>query len=209
MSLSVAGSNNDLSTLLRTSGLSADKVAVVQKDVEDLQKSSPSISASVTQPLDSEAFRKALESRIDSDVQSGKLSAGDGDTVKQALGLNETSAADGSSGTASGSTGTTTTAAAAAGSGQAAGPRGGGGGGGSTEKTEVSRTETVSKGVKTTIILYDDGSTDTQTTFTADPDTKTSNDTGASSAEAAQAYGQGADAYRKTLEPGTLFDVKA
>ncbi|MCJ2177309.1 hypothetical protein [Novosphingobium album (ex Hu et al. 2023)] len=208
MSISAVGSSNDLSTMLRTSGLSAEKIAVVQKDVEDLQNSSPSISASAAQSLDSESFRKALESRIDSDVQSGKLSAEDGDAVKQALGLNGTESADGSGDSDSDSADAATTAAAGR-SARAGGPHGGGGGSGSAEKTEVSRTETVSKGVKTTVILYDDGSTETQTAFTSDPDTKPLNDTVPSSVEAAQAYGQGADAWRKSIEPGTLFDVKA
>lgn len=205
MSLSAIGSSNDLSTLLRTSGLSADKIAVVQKDVEDLQKSSPSVSASGTQSLDSEAFRTALESRIDSDVSAGKLSEADGAAVKQALGLTDP-AENGDTEAASGSAGAATASAAATGgSGRAGGP----GGGGTAEKTEVSRTETVAKGVKTTTVLYDDGSTETTTTFTSDPDTKTSNDTGPSSADAAEAYGQGAEAWLKAIEPGTLFDVKA
>lgn len=210
MSISAIGSSGDLSSILRTSGLSADKIAVVQKDVQDLQEStSPSISASGTSSLDSESFRKALESRIDSDVESGKLSEQDGTAVKQALGLTDAASADGSAD--ADADGDTTDAAAGTAASGGAGRAGGhgGGGGGTAEKTEVSRTETVSKGVKTIVILYDDGSSETQTSFTSDPDTKPSNDTGASSAEAAQAYGQGADAYLKTLDPGTLFDVKA
>ena len=206
MSITAIGSSSDLSSMLRTSGLSADKIEIVQKDVEDLQNST-SISVSGAQSLDSESFRKALESRIDSDVEAGKLSEEDGDAVKQALGLNDTGSADGAEGTGSETADAASEASASGGAGRAGG---GGGGGGEAEKAEVSRTETVSKGVKTTVIVYDDGSSETTTSFTSDPDTKPSSDSGSTtSAEAAKAYGQGAEAYLSAIEPGTLFDVQA
>lgn len=56
--------------------------------------------------------------------------------------------------------------------------------------------------MKTTVITYDDGTSDTQTSFTTDPDSKPSSN-------AEKAYGQDAGSYLASLDPGTLFKVSA
>ncbi|MEJ2409171.1 MAG: hypothetical protein P8Y58_00240 [Novosphingobium sp.] len=93
MPIAATGSPSDLSSMLRTSGLSADKIKVVQKNVDDIRKSA-SMPSSAVPPLDGAAFRKALDARIESDVAVGKLSQGDGAAVKQALGLNDAAAGE-------------------------------------------------------------------------------------------------------------------
>lgn len=200
-SISATSSSTDLTSLLRASGLSLKAAEVVQDDVDQLQPTI-STSSSTAQTLDSESFRRALSARIDSDVSNGDLTDEEAKAVKQTLGLEEQITTGSSDETSDdGSSGSSTVS-----SGQSAAPAGGGGGGGGggeEQKTEVSRTETIAKGVKTTIIVYDDGTTETQTSFTTDPDTRPANE------EEGRDFSKRTESYLSSIDPGTLFSVYA
>ena len=73
---SAASSGSTLASLLQTSGLSADKIKIVEGDLADTQQSlASSMSASVSGTVDSTAFRAAIDAKIADDVASGKLTA--------------------------------------------------------------------------------------------------------------------------------------
>jgi hypothetical protein len=107
---------------------------------------------------------------------------------------------------ASADDGATTAGAATGGASKAGGGHGGGGGGGddSANKTELSRTVTVSGSVETTVITYTDGTSDTTT------GAATSEDQARYGDAAAKADGdtKAAD-YLSTIPPGTLVDTEA
>jgi hypothetical protein len=198
---SAASSGSTLASLLQTSGLSADKIKIVEGDLADTRQSlASSMSASVSGTVDSTAFRAAIDAKIADDVASGKLTAKDAEAVGKAL--------DQIEGTASGATPTQWSSlgqAAAAGTARPAGGHGGGGGG--DTKTEVSRVETVAGGIMTTVITYSDGSTETQTSVTTEPDTGSTNAT--SGTKTGKSDEQKAQDYLASLQPGTLFNVMA
>lgn len=201
---SAASSGSTLASLLQTSGLSADKIKIVEGDLADTQQSlASSMSASVSGTVDSTAFRAAIDAKIADDVASGKLTAKDAEAVGKALDQIER-AASGASASADAS-GAASVTAAAAGSARPAGGHDGGGGG--DTKTEVSRVETVVGGIMTTVITYSDGTTETQTSVTTDPDTGSAN--AASGAKAGKSDEQKAQDYLASLQPGTLFNVMA
>jgi hypothetical protein len=96
---SAASSGSTLASLLQTSGLSADKIKIVEGDLADTRQSlASSMSASVSGTVDSTAFRAAIDAKIADDVASGKLTAKDAEAVGKAL--------DQIEGTASGASGT-------------------------------------------------------------------------------------------------------
>ncbi|HEX7857395.1 MAG TPA: hypothetical protein VF503_27255 [Sphingobium sp.] len=214
MSIGAVGSNTQLATSLQAAGLSSDKIKLVETDLQQAQQSS---TASGSSGVDSKAVRATLDKQISADVASGKLSQDDADKIGKALDQMD---------------GTTTASGGAGGAGKAGGPPGGGGGGGggSTEKTEQSRTVTVAGGVKTTVITYTDGSTETQTAVDfsdadtssaakakkADEPSKTddaaragkSGKSGGSS-ETAASDDKAVQEYLSKIEPGSLFDAYA
>ncbi|WP_292959523.1 hypothetical protein [Novosphingobium sp. UBA1939] len=195
---SAASSGSTLASLLQTSGLSADKIKIVEGDLADTRQSlASSMSASVSGTVDSTAFRAAIDAKIADDVASGKLTAKDAEAVGKAL--------DQIEGTASGASASTDASGAASVTAAAAGGHGGGGGG--DTKTEVSRVETVAGGIMTTVITYSDGSTETQTSVTTDPDTGSTNAT--SGTKTGKSDEQKAQDYLASLQPGTLFNVMA
>lgn len=195
---SAASSGSTLASLLQTSGLSADKIKIVEGDLADTRQSlASSMSASVSGTVDSTAFRAAIDAKIADDVASGKLTAKDAEAVGKAL--------DQIEGAASGASASTDASGAASVTAAAAGGHGGGGGG--DTKTEVSRVETVAGGIMTTVITYSDGSTETQTSVTTDPDTGSTNAT--SGTKTGKSDEQKAQDYLASLQPGTLFNVMA
>ncbi|MET0365316.1 MAG: hypothetical protein ABW169_11760 [Sphingobium sp.] len=190
-SVGASGSNAVVSAL-QSKGLSQDKIKIVEDDLQEAQAGT----STGSQAVDAKAVRAALDSKIADDVASGTLSEEDAATISKALDEMDGTATSGAS--ASGG-------AKGAGGARPAGG-GGGGGGGSEEKTELSRTETVSGGVKTTVITYTDGTTETKTTYGA---TDTSPKAGSSSASASDQDADAAQNYLSKIEPGTLFDAYA
>ncbi len=202
MSIGAVGSGTDITSLLRANGLSSTTADYVASEVQDVTQASGPIS---TQTLDQESVSAALSARIDADVAAGKLSASDASTIKQTLGLSEDTSSGESSTATTAAASTEASASSASSAASGAGGAGGGGGGSddSSDKTEVSRTETIANGVKTTVIVYDDGSSETQVAYTAAPDTS-------QSAAVASAYGQeDADSYLASIAHGTFLDTQA
>lgn len=227
MTIGSIGSNSALTTSLQAQGLSTNAIKLVETDLQQVQTAGGSSSTSV----DGATVRAALDQKISDDVASGKLSQDDADKIGKALDQMDGSA------TANGSA-TTASAGGTAGAGHAGGgaPAGGGGGGGSSEKTELSRTVTVSGGIKTTVITYTDGTTETKTTVDvtdkdtsakgkvedkdkienkgrADKNGKTSGaDTDAKAGDKAvgdPTADPTTQAYLSQIEPGSLFDAYA
>ncbi|MFT3966008.1 MAG: hypothetical protein QM690_09020 [Sphingobium sp.] len=191
---SVGSSNNPLISALRQAGLSSDKIGIVQEDVEEVVANSIPAGSGV----DGLTVRQALDAQIAEDVKSGDLSEEDAAKIAKVL--------DEMEGKAAGETAETAGGGEAQGAG-GGGPAGGGGGGGSTEKTELSRTETVSGGIKTTTITYTDGTTETETSFVSEPDTKSA--ANAAKEDTASNDIRTAQDYLSKIEPGTLFDAYA
>jgi len=219
MTIGSVNSNSALTSSLQAQGLSTDTIKLVATDLRQVQTAAGSTSSSV----DGATVRAALDQKISDDVASGKLSQDDADKIGKALDQMDGTASAGasaSSGTAQGGK--------AGGAPPAGG--GGGGGGGSSEKTELSRTVTVSGGVKTTVITYTDGTTETKTQVdVTDKDSSAKgkvddkadgkDKTGAASAAkdakktGASAYDDKTDTtaqdYLAKIEPGSLFDAYA
>lgn len=196
MMVSSVSSTNSFVTQLKANGLSANKVTIVEKDLAAVEKASAFASGSTTTTISSASVRAALNTKIDADVSSGKLSASDAAAVKKTL--DKIDAQSGASTTTSQSTsaarGSSADAPTKAG-------KAGGGGGGSSAKTEVSETVTVTGSTKTTTITYSDNTTDTTTTTA----------TAADQAEYAKpavsdATNNVAKTYLSTIEPGSLIN---
>lgn len=194
MSVNSVNANGTLSSALQAQGLSADKISLVERD---LQKAETSVSggSGLTIGVDPGAVRAALDKIIADDVASGKLTQADADKIGEGLDAMEAAA---SSGTAAGG--------GSAGAAPGAGGGGGGGGGGSSEseKTELSRTVTVAGGVKTTTILYTDGTSETETAV----DLSAQDSTSAASAASASPDKATQD-YLTTIQSGSLFSTFA
>ncbi|MCJ2182470.1 hypothetical protein MTR62_07140 [Novosphingobium sp. 1949] len=194
MSISAIGASTDVTSLLRGASLSLSTLAVVSDDIEEITQSGSTVSA---RTLDTATFQAALSARIDEDVASGQLSESEAAKVKQALGLTSEDGTDTASDETEASSGTQAANTVAAPSG------GGGGSGGESEKTEVSRSETIANGIKTTVIVYDDGSSETQVSYTMAPNTPPE-------PLIASAYGQDdAESYLFHMTPGTFVDIAA
>jgi hypothetical protein len=188
-----ASSSTALQTKLVSSGISSAKAELVQSDLDSAIKAAGSGAAA--KPA---SVRQALDTQIAADVASGKLSKSDAAAIDKALDkMGDASIA---------ASGDSETAATGAGGAQAAGGAGGGGGGagGSASKTELSRTVTVSGQIKTTVIAYTDGTSETTTS--------------AANAEDQTRYGRaGADAgeqakvsdYLASIPPGSLVEAEA
>ncbi|PZU10934.1 hypothetical protein [Sphingomonas sp.] len=188
-----ASSTTVLQRKLESSGLSSAKADLVQSDlnaaVADAGGSGAAKPASV---------REALDKRIAADVASGKLSESDATDIRKTLDkMGDASV------TASADTTSPTTASSTAGQ-ASAGKGGGGGGGGEASKTELSRTVTVAGTVKTTIITYTDGTSET-TTSTASSADKSRYGKAAQSADRPTTP----DTYLASIEPGSLMDTAA
>jgi hypothetical protein len=191
MTLSGVTSSNALTSVLQSKGLSADKAQHVQDELAQ----SVSASTAADGKVDGTAVRAKLDQQISADVASGKLTREDAATITKAL--DDADKASGTSG-----------ASPAAGGAKAAGRSGGGGERGSattdsSEKTELSRIETISGDIKTTTISYTDGTSET-TTGPAN---------GEKSKKDQIAQPAAAEAMAKTwlakIVPGTLVDTLA
>ncbi|QJU60010.1 hypothetical protein HL653_21740 [Sphingomonas sp. AP4-R1] len=194
--ITAASSTSALQTRLVSSGVSTAKAKLVQDDLDSALKATGA--GGTARPA---SVRAALDQKIAADVASGKLSEADAATIGKALDrMGDASvAASGDSGAATGDAG----AAQAAG-----GAHGGGGGGGgrSAAKTELSRIVTVAGAIKTTVVTYTDGTSETST--------------GAANAEDKARYGH-ADAtddadpqtkvgtYLAGIAPGSLVEGEA
>lgn len=191
-----SASTTALQTTLQSSGISTAKAKLVQTDLDQAVQSAGGASAKPA------SVREALDKQIQADVASGKLSKDDAATIDKALDQMGDTAVAASADTDATQTASAGGAAKAGGGGHAGG--GGGGGGGSSTKTELSETVTVAGSVKTTVITYTDGTSDTTTSVATSQDE--------------QRYGHDAtkaesDAtvtnYLSSLPPGTLVDTEA
>lgn len=197
MGISAVVSGTEISSLLRGSGLAAHRVAIVEDEIQDLEQQVTTIAS---RTLDNDAFRTALAARIDSDVAAGTLSQSDGTRIKRALGLTGEQDTAEAEDAVPAQAGIVTTArqgangTRAAGSGNASAAKG---------KSEVSRSETIANGVKTTLVLFDDGTSETQVSYTTAPDTPVI-------PFVASAYGfEDASSYLLTIAHGTFLDLRA
>lgn len=207
-----AGTNNPLASALKAQGLSSDTIEIVTADFEEIRESGAGSGGAGK--VDAASVRAALDGKLKDDVASGKISQEDADKVTAALDKMD-SAAKGAAAPAGGE------AASAGKAGGGGAPSGGGGGSsGESEKTELSRTVTVADGIKTTVITYDDGSTETETSvdLSGDDTAKNAVDDAADPKEKADpavaaAYGaseaDSVEGYLATIEPGSLFDIQA
>ncbi|CAA7612241.1 putative Suppressor protein SRP40 [Candidatus Terasakiella magnetica] len=146
---------------LEKNGLSADKAAQVSSEIETAVKSVASASGSDRpNPTD---VRAAIEKQLKADVQNGKITASDADTIRTTLDKFEQQMGQGApAGGPPPGGGQPPTG----GSGS-----GGGGGGGSASGTSTDSTSVVSTtsstsadGVTTTVTTYADGTKTTKTT---------------------------------------------
>lgn len=219
MAIGSVSSNNPLTTSLQAQGLSSDAIKLVETDL-DAVGGAVSTDASAASSVDSKAIRAALDQKLSDDVASGKLSQDDADKIGKAL-----DQMDGSSDSED-----ATDSSESGGAAKAGGPPGGGGGGGggSTEKTEQSRTVTISGGIKTTVITYTDGTKETKTSIAQDGDRDSKGKTNEASDKkdaaaagktdhsgkptneaASKADDETAQAYLSQIEPGSLFNAYA
>lgn len=192
MSISAVVSGTEISSLLRGSGLTTSRIAYVANEIADLEQAT---SAIATRTLDNDAFRTALAARIDSDVAAGKLNESDGRTIKQALGLPlQRDTENGTEPTSSDSASPPPQTVRTSPDGTATGEAG---------KSEISRSETIAGGVRTVVILYDDGTSESEVSYTTEPDTPVV-------PFVASAYGQeDAETYLLTIAHGTFVDLHA
>lgn len=155
-SSSTPSSSNPLTSLLQTQGLSASKIDLVETDLDKILEEAGS-NSDPSSKVDAQSVRAALDKAISADVKSGKLSQADADKIGKAL--DQMDAAAAAQQGAEGPVGSPLSA-----EGMTGAPGGGAGGGSAnSEKTEISRTVTVSGGIKTTVIVYSDGTSDTET----------------------------------------------
>lgn len=201
MSVTAVTSGAEVTNLLRGTGLTSYQTRLSETQADDLQQAQLQQTAAISaSAINADALRQALVAQIDSDVADGKLSQEDATQVKQALGLADTENASEDSAASDEDSGGLVTHSTT----QAAGHAGGGAGGGSeSEPSEISRTESIANGVKTTVILYDDGTTETQVTYTTTPDTP-------QVPLVASAYGkEDAESYLLNIAHGTFLDLRA
>jgi hypothetical protein len=206
-SISASATSAWLAKDLASSGLSADKAKVAASDLLDA-----AVTSLAANPGESDGdFRTALVSQIDQDVSSGKLSQDDADSIKKWLDqtasagdLEATGDQTSTDGTADPSDATSSDAAPsdATRSGDAAAS------GSLMGKTEVSRMVTVSGSIKTTMIAYSDGSSETETTSaTASDDQKHAQDQ--ASTQSANDGEKLAMDYLSKAAPGTFINKDA
>mgnify|MGYP001554427583 CR=1 FL=1 len=200
MTISSVSSTNSFAVQLKANGLSASTVKLVENDLTVAEKASAFASGSTTATISSATVRAALNTKIDADVSSGKISASDAAAVKKTLDKidSQSGAATSASQATPAAGGTAASAPAKAGK---AGGGGHGGGGGSSGKTELSETITVSGTTKTTTIIYSDNTTETTTT------TATAADMAEYAEPAASDTANNvAKTYLSTIEPGSLIN---
>jgi hypothetical protein len=187
MTLNAVGINSALTSTLRSQGLTSAKAQRVSEELTQSIQDSTDLLGQV----DEQAARSKLDEAIAADVASGNLSEQDAATITKTLDEADQAAA------ASGGGESPATAASAG----PAGGGGGGGGGGSEEKTELSRTVIVAGGIKTTLIIYTDGTSETKTVAAnGAPDSKP---------DTTAADGAKAKDWLARIEPGTLIDKLA
>ncbi|WP_343610943.1 hypothetical protein [Novosphingobium sp.] len=172
--------------------------AVNAQIAQDAQSNASNLDAPASDVVDMEAMRATLDQRIDQDLASGTLSSSDAVAVRLTLDEIDAQTADtqvvdnkaqanAASAARTGSTdevqGGATTAAAQ-----------------NAARTVLNETVTVAGSVKTTVITYSDGTSETTTTVATPEDILQYGST--AEQEAAQAT---AMKYLATIEPGTLF----
>lgn len=189
MSIGSIGSSAALSSLLQAKGLASDTIDLIEDDLELAQKAGGSQMLATS--INGGTVRTALDKQISDDVTSGKLSEEDAAKIGEALDQLEGKTTEAKSGSA-----------LAGGAARPAGGGGGGGAGGSSEKTELSRTVTVSGGITTTIITYTDGTTETETSVATEEDIKSSAAKSGKSEDVDKSK-SGTDA---TAKPGAVSD---
>lgn len=178
---------SNLTSKLEAAGLSSDKIDLVEDQLEDVVKTATEQGSGTT---NASAIRSALDAKLEEDVKSGQLSQEDADKITAALDALE---------------GDTATEDRAAQNAAACGGGGGGGGAGtSSEKTEVSRTETISGNIKTTTITYDDGTTEEETSAASEAEMAAAS--GAAEPEKASGT-QGSDQQAAKQQGGSLDDT--
>jgi hypothetical protein len=190
VSIGSVNSNNALSSALQANGLSADKIALVADDLQQVEQAQ---GAPVNTSVDSASVRQALEKKIDEDVKAGKLSQEDATAIKKTLD------------DMGGASRSTTQASKAAAGGKPHGGGGHGGGGGSSQKTILSEVVTVTGALQTTLITYTDDTTDTET----QPVTGDSTPSGSSTGGTTTGPDQTASDYLSTIDPGSLYTAYA
>lgn len=192
MAIGSIGSSNPLLRDLQSAGISSQKAKVA---ADDITQALQSVGRNGKGAPDPAKVRDAVNERIADDVKSGKLSQADADKVFKTLdNLQAKFAANGPP--------------------PGAGPGGGGGaaGGGEASKVELSRTVTVSGGVRTTTIVYTDGSTETSSqvdTGAGGDDAKNGSDKVNQAANAPYAANPAVNKlldYLKSVKPGSLFE---
>lgn len=195
--ITAASSTTALQTRLVSSGVSTAKAKLVQDDLDSAIKAVGGDGS--TKPA---SVRAALDQKIAADVASGKLSEEDAATIDKALDrMGDASvAASGESGSAS-----SQTTAVPAGGGQGGG--GGAGGGGSASKTELSRIVTVAGAIKTTVITYTDGTSETSTSAASSEDKARYGHAAAAEADTDPQAKVGA--FLASVTPGSLMDAEA
>jgi hypothetical protein len=209
MSIGSIGSSAALSSLLQAKGLASDTIDLIEDDLELAQKAGGSQMLATS--INGGTVRTALDKQISDDVTSGKLSEEDAAKIGEALDQLEGKTTEAKSGSA-----------LAGGAARPAGGGGGGGAGGSSEKTELSRTVTVSGGITTTIITYTDGTTETETSVATEEDIKSSAaksgksedvDKSKSGTDATAKPGAASDPavqdYLAQIEPGSILEAYA
>jgi len=191
MAIGSIGSSNPLLRDLQSAGISSQKAKLA---ADDITQALQSVGRNGKGAPDPAKVRDAVNERIADDVKSGKLSQADADKVFKTLdNLQAKFAANGPP--------------------PGAGPGGGGAtGGGEASKVELSRTVTVSGGVRTTTIVYTDGSTETSSqvdTGAGGDDAKNGSDKVNQAANAPYAANPAVNKlldYLKSVTPGSLFE---
>ncbi len=167
MTIGLVSTSNPLASSLAMQGLTSSQIELVEADLDEALKNA-GVDSGQSTSVDMKSVRAALDAAIADDVKKGNLSQDDAGKIGKALDQMDAAA-----------TTESVEGGASTGGGAPAGGAGGGGGGGASgsEKTEVSRTVTVSGGVKTTVILYSDGTNDTETSVDLSAkDTKAASD---------------------------------
>lgn len=203
-SVSASATSAWLTKDLTSSGLSADKAKVAATDLLDAAVTSLSAS-----PGESDGdFRTALTDQINQDVSSGKLSQDDADAIQKWLDQAASSGdleATGEQTTTDGAADTSSATAP-----DAAQSGGAGAGASLAGKTEISRMVTVSGDIKTTVIAYSDGTSETETTAVAASDAQNSaTQAAAQAAQPADDVQKMAMDYLSQTAPGTLINKNA
>lgn len=176
-----------------TNDPTTNTAAVNAQIAQDAQSNATDLDTSTSDAVDAATVRATLDQRINQDLASGTLSSSDAVAVRLTLDeIDAQSIATADQTNAANSTQTDSTDAVQAGTNTAASQ--------SAVRTVLSETVTVAGSVKTTVITYSDGTSETSTTV-ATPEDILQYGTAAEQ-EAAQAT---AMKYLATIEPGTLF----